>query len=343
MDGLKVLKVSYYDLLNIYENDIRKNVKNKQKLYNFEKYKIQNITKALTKINNFDKENYNIFLIKEPKERIVMSLNLVDKIINHYISKTILIPKLEKYLDIRNTATRKGMGTSYAIKLLKKYINLNKKHKNLYALKLDISKYFYTIDHNKLKNMLKNKLNNEEYNIVSKIINSTNQKYINENIKKIKDNHKSINIPYYQKGKGLPIGGLSSQALSTFYLSEIDHYIIHNLKIKYYVRYMDDFILIYHNKQYLKYCLNKIEIKLKEYHLNLNKNKTQIINVKNGFIFLGYNFKLKNKLIIKKSNNTISKIRKNIKLKTKLYEKKKIKFKHYFLSLNSYKQYKFLN
>ena len=338
-----MLKVSYYDLLNIYENDIRKNVKNKQKLYNFEKYKIQNITKALTKINNFDKENYNIFLIKEPKERIVMSLNLVDKIINHYISKTILIPKLEKYLDIRNTATRKGMGTSYAIKLLKKYINLNKKHKNLYALKLDISKYFYTIDHNKLKNMLKNKLNNEEYNIVSKIINSTNQKYINENIKKIKDNHKSINIPYYQKGKGLPIGGLSSQALSTFYLSEIDHYIIHNLKIKYYVRYMDDFILIYHNKQYLKYCLNKIEIKLKEYHLNLNKNKTQIINVKNGFIFLGYNFKLKNKLIIKKSNNTISKIRKNIKLKTKLYEKKKIKFKHYFLSLNSYKQYKFLN
>ena len=121
-----MIKVSYKDLLDIYENEISKNVKNKKKLYNFEKYKIQNITKALNKMHNFDKEKYNIFLIREPKERIVMSLNLVDKLINHYISRKILIPKLEKYLDIRNVATRKNMGTSYAIKLLKKYLNLNK-------------------------------------------------------------------------------------------------------------------------------------------------------------------------------------------------------------------------
>ena len=89
MDGLKVIKVSYKDLLDIYENEISKNVKNKKKLYNFEKYKIQNITRAINKINNFDKEEYNIFLIKEPKERLVMSLNLVDKLINHYISRKI--------------------------------------------------------------------------------------------------------------------------------------------------------------------------------------------------------------------------------------------------------------
>ena len=51
MDGLKVIKVSYKDLLDIYENEISKNVKNKKKLYNFEKYKIQNITKALNKMH----------------------------------------------------------------------------------------------------------------------------------------------------------------------------------------------------------------------------------------------------------------------------------------------------
>ena len=168
-----------------------------------------------------------------------MSLNLVDKIINHYVARKILIPKLEKYLDIRNTATRKNMGTSYAIKLVKKYLNLNKKYNTFYILKLDIYKYFYNIDHNKLKSMLKYKLNNDEYDIVCKIIDSTDYKYINDNIKKIKEKHNLKDIPYYEKGKGLPIGGLSSQALSTFYLSEIDHYIIHTLKIKYYVRYMD--------------------------------------------------------------------------------------------------------
>ena len=177
------------------------------------KNKMQNITIALNKINNFDKEKYNIFLIKEPKERIVMSLNIIDKLINHYVARTILIPKLEKYLDIRNTATRKNMGTSYAIKLLKKYLNLNKKYHEFYILKLDISKYFYTIDHNKLKDMLKAKITADEYDIISKIIDSTNYSYINENIKKIKDKYKTKsiqNIPYYYKDKGLPIGGLTS-------------------------------------------------------------------------------------------------------------------------------------
>ncbi len=334
-----MIKLNYKDLLEIYD-EISKNIKNKKKLYNFEKYKMINITRALEKINNFDFEKYNIFLIREPKERIVMSLNLVDKIINHYVARTILIPKLEKYLDIRNTATRKNMGTSYAIKLLKKYLNLNKKYNNFYVLKLDISKYFYNINHNKLKNMLKDKLNHNEFNIVSKIIDSTNYKYVNEKIKIIKEKHNLKNIPYYKKGKGLPIGGLSSQTLSTFYLSEIDHYIIHDLKIKYYVRYMDDFILIYHNKEYLKYCLINIKNKLKKYDLKLN-NKVQIINVKNGFIFLGYFFKLKNnKIVVKLSSKTRYKINKNLKLKQKLYQNGKINLNYYFCSYYSLINYK---
>lgn len=338
MDGLKVIKVSYKGLLDIYENEISKNVKNKKKLYNFEKYKIQNITRAINKINNFDKEKYNIFLIREPKERIVMSLNLVDKLINHYISRTILIPKLEKYLDIRNVATRKNMGTSYAIKLLKKYLNLNKKHGEFYVLKLDISKYFYNIDHTKLKSMIKDKLKSDEYNLISKIIDSTDYKYVNEKIKVIKKNNNVNHIPYYAEGKGLPIGGLSSQILSTYYLSEIDHFIIHDLEIKYFVRYMDDFILINKDKEYLKYCLKEIENKLKEYGLKLNNKKMEITNIKNGFTFLGHNFKLKGKLVIKLSNKTKYKKTKNLKTKYKLYKKEKLTFQNYFCSVNSYKK-----
>ena len=332
-----MIKVSYKDLLDIYENDLSKKIKNKKKLYNFEKYKMQNITRALNKINDFDKEEYNIFLIREPKERIVMSLNLVDKLINHYVSRKILIPKLEKYLDIRNVATRKNMGTSYGLKLLKKYLNLNKKYSEFYILKLDISKYFYTIDHNKLKYMLKGKLDDDEYNLVCKIIDSTDYEYVNERIKVIKENNNLNHIPYYAKGKGLPIGGLSSQILSTYYLSEIDYFIIHDLKIKYMVRYMDDFILIAKDKEYLKYALGQIKIKLEEYGLTLNNKKVQIINVKHGFTFLGYYFKLKGKLIIKISNSTTHKITKNINIKQKLYKMEKISFKNYFCSLHSYK------
>ena len=123
---------------------------------------------------------YNIFLIKDPKYRVIMSQNIYDKVINHYIAKYILDSKLSKYLDNRNVATRKNMGSSYGIDLLLKYIEkLKRKNQVFYILKLDISKYFYSIDHNVLKSLLKDKLTNEEYNFLDIIISSTNEEYVN--------------------------------------------------------------------------------------------------------------------------------------------------------------------
>ena len=97
---------------------------------------------------------HNIFLIYEPKCRVIMSLNTNDKIINHYIARKILVEKLDKYLIINNVATRKNMGNDYGRKLLNKYIELNKKYDKFYILKLDISKYFYSIDHDVLQDIV---------------------------------------------------------------------------------------------------------------------------------------------------------------------------------------------
>lgn len=174
--------------------------------------------------NNYNIGKYNIFIIKYPKYRIVMSLNIRDKIVNHYITIYSLIPKLSKYLDSRNIATRKDMGCAYGIKLLKKYIELNKKYENFYVLKLDIKKYFYNIDHNILKNMLIDKLDDTEYNLISTIIDSTNHEYINkcinnlkcEEIKHTKRIEEVKNIFYYKINKGLPIGNMTSQFLQYF-------------------------------------------------------------------------------------------------------------------------------
>ena len=79
------------------------------------------------------------------------------------------------------------MGYDYAIKLLKRYLNVIKIGK-FYILKIDISKYFYSIDHNILKELLKDKLNEEEYKIVSSIIDSTNESYINKLLLILKNN-----------------------------------------------------------------------------------------------------------------------------------------------------------
>ena len=153
------------------------------------------------------------------------------------------------------------MGSDYGIKLVKKYLEQLKKYDQVYVLKIDISKYFYHIDHEVLKRMIKNELTISEYKIINSIIDSTNEYYVHDMI--LKYQKKDTNIPNYEFGKGLPIGNLTSQFLSIFYLNRLDHYIVHDLHLKYYVRYMDDFILLHWDKEFFKLFLVEIE---KEVH-----------------------------------------------------------------------------
>lgn len=211
MNGEKMFK----DILDIYEEGFPKIQKTSINFIISLKNKMQNIKLIYEALKNpnYKINHYNIFLIKQPKYRIVMSLNVKDKVINHYVTRFVLMQKLSKYLDDRNVATRKKLGTEAGIKLVKKYIEEHKKYEKFYILKLDISKYFYTIDHEVLKHMIKPKLNEFEYHYILSIIDSTNESYINQKIEYLKQgalnnqNEKEISkIPFYEKGKGLPIG-----------------------------------------------------------------------------------------------------------------------------------------
>ncbi len=350
------MEVNIYDLLDIYEKEVSKNTKNKRKVNNFERNKMENIydIKNILESNNYKVDKYNIFSINRPKYRIVMSLNIKDKIINHYVTRYILVSKLDKYLNIRNCATRKNMGYDYAIKLLLKYLEENKKYGRFYILRIDISKYFYNIDHKVLKESFINKLDNNEYKIVCNIIDSTNNEYINEEIIRIKkklfklDKRRSKEIeeiPLLEKGKGLPIGNMTSQFLSIFYLYKLDHYIVNDLKLKYMVRYMDDYVIISRDKEYLKYSLNIIKDKLeKEYKLKINNKKTMILDSYHGFDFLGYRFRINNKIIINIKSDNKKRRNNNIKRLNYLYNNKLITYRRYFNSLNNYlNSYKYVN
>jgi RNA-directed DNA polymerase len=329
------MNVQINDINAIYENEIKKNVRNIKKVYQFDLHKMEYIIDIINKLNNnnYDGGKYNIFLIYRPKIRIIMSQNIYDKLINHYVTRYILEPKLSKYLDIRNCATRKNKGTSYAIELFKKYLNVNKKNANVYVLKIDIKKYFYNIDHNVLKKMIIKDLSNEEYNLMCNIIDSTDKEYINKIINYL-NKQNNLDLPLYKKGKGLPIGNLTSQFLAIFYLNRLQHFIIYDLKLKYMVNYMDDYVIIHNDKEYLNKCLKIIENKLnKEYLLEINKNKTYIRNIKYGVCFLGYNFKIIN-------DKTIIKISKDVKQKLKINFKNlsnEQDFRKYFSKYMNYK------
>ena len=347
MHGVKMMdNLNVSNLLNIYENEISKNVKNKRKLYDFEINKMQYIEDIIKMLKNglVGHNHYNIFLIYEPKCRLVMSLSVKDKVINHFITKYVLENSLSKYLDERNVATRKGMGTDYAIKLVKKYINkLKCKYDNFYVLKLDISKYFYSVDHDVLKKLMADKLDIYEYDIISKIIDSTNKIYINETINELKLKN-SVDIPLYEYGKGLPIGNMTSQFLSIYYLNKLDHFIVHDLKLKYYVRYMDDFIILDSDLEKLKEAKEKIVEKLEmEYKLKVNGKKTWINNMKYGFSFLGYTYRVINdKTIIRIKRSNIEKIKKRVKKVRYLFDNDKISYYSAFCSIMTYSNcYKF--
>lgn len=242
-------------IMNMYDKVIRTNTKNKRKIQQFDNFYSCNIIKIKEMLikKNYTPGKYNIFLIKEPKVRIIMSQEIEDKLINHLVAKYFLIDVFDKTLSDRNCATRIGKGTHYALKLFKQDYNyyLNRYGK-FYVLKLDISKYFYNLNHEIIMNLVRDKIKDKNVlNIINSIVNSTNEEYINKQITKLKDSEKkkiknsNINsndkekkikeiekIPVYEQGKGVCIGNMVSQIIATFYLDELDKYIREKLHIK---------------------------------------------------------------------------------------------------------------
>lgn len=250
--------------------EVCRNTKNKSKVQRFKEYKCINITRIYEclKSRNYVPGPYRRFTIYEPKERKIVSQGMFDKTINHLVARYILLPSIGKGLIDSNVASRINKGTSYGIKLFKDYKRkCDLEFKEYYILKCDISKFFYSIDKNILKEKLKKKIKEKDsLKIVFDIIDS--------------------------EENGLGIGNMTSQILAIFYLNDMDHFIKEKLKIKCYLRYQDDFVLFHESKAYLKYCLSEIKKFLKKEHLVLN-NKTRIYKNTNQFIFLGRDFKSK--------------------------------------------------
>jgi len=137
-----------------------------------------------------------------------------------------------------------------------------------------------------------------------------------------------------ESNKGLPIGNLTSQLFANIYLNEFDQFIKHNLKVKHYVRYTDDFIIVGENKQYLESLLPSIKIFLKDkLKLTLHPNKVTLCKLSGGVDFLGYVVLVYYKLLRAKTKLRIFK-----KLKKRICEYKNGKISKIILenSLQSY-------
>ena len=361
--------ISYNNILSVYKK-IKNSTKNKKEVYNYELNLNQNLLDTLFSLSKstYVFSNYNIFLVREPKYRLIMSESFPDKVVNHLFSKYVLSYALQSTLINSNVATRKDKGSKEAYRLFIKYTNklIYEKKKN-YVLKIDISKYFYNINHNILMNMVSEKIKDERVlNMLKVILDTTDNDYINKTILSVvnreiykvnklnistSEKEKLINelksIPLYRKGYGLPIGNMSSQILAVFFLNKVDHFIKEKLGCKYYIRYMDDLVILGNDKEELKNVFENVSKYIESFDLNVN-NKSGIYSLSDGVNFLGYNFRVfNNKLIIRYRSDTIKRVNKRLKnLKVydnEMYLKSVASYKGYFLLCNTIVRDKYLS
>lgn len=361
--------ISYNNILSVYKK-IKNSTKNKKEVYNYELNLNQNLLDTLFSLSKstYVFSNYNIFLVREPKYRLIMSESFPDKVVNHLFSKYVLSYALQSTLINSNVATRKDKGSKEAYRLFIKYTNklIYEKKKN-YVLKIDISKYFYNINHNILMNMVSEKIKDERVlNMLKVILDTTDNDYINKTILSVvnreiykvnklnistSEKEKLINelksIPLYRKGYGLPIGNMSSQILAVFFLNKVDHFIKEKLGCKYYIRYMDDLVILGNDKEELKNIFESVSKYIESFDLNVNK-KSGIYSLSNSVNFLGYNFKVfNNKLIIRYRSDTIKRVNKRLKnLKVydnEMYLKSVVSYKGYFLLCNTIVRDKYIS
>ena len=260
---------------------------------------------------------YHKFMIYDPKEREIQALSFSDRVFQHLLCDNVLMPYLEPRLIYDNAACREGKGTHFVLDRLEKFIreHYRKYGANGYILKFDIRKYFNSIDHEILKKKLANFPDEEVKNLLYHIIDSFS----------------------YTEGRGLPMGNQSSQWFALYYLDRLDRLIKEKLRIKHYVRYMDDGVLLSPSKKELQECLKQMKELVAEDKIEFNE-KTQIFPISQGVDFLGWHLYLTDtgKVIRRLRTSNKKRFKKRMKNFQRRYAKNQVTFEEITRSVRSY-------
>jgi len=238
-------------------------------------------------LQNYKHGKYNEFFVCDSKKRRIKAPCFKDRVIHRSLCN-IVEPVFDKSFISDSYACRINKGTHKGVKRLKLFL---KDNKNDYCLKCDISKYFDSINHNILNNLIKKKIkDNKTLWLIGEIIKSNNCNSLN---------------------RGIPIGNLTSQLFANIYLNELDQFVKHKLKQQKLIRYMDDFLILGNKndlkivKKFIGYFLNK------KLNLQFNPKKANIFPVLRGVDFLGYVI-FKNYILLRKS--TVKRFLRKIKV-----------------------------
>jgi retron-type reverse transcriptase len=262
---------------NLYQAflDARKNKRNRKACFQFEKNLGSELKQLKQELSSgvYKPQPYFTFNVYEPKLRVIYAPAFRDCVVQHAIYR-IIYPIFDKMFINTSYACRKNKGTHKA-SFYTQYA-LNQYGDDTYTLKLDIRKFFYRIDRNVLRSLLERKIKDKRF--VNLLMLFTE----------------------YGEPKGIPIGNLLSQLFALIYLSPLDRFIKDNLRIRHYVRYVDDFILFGLTRNQCLDFKAKIEFFLEKV-LKMELSKVIIQKTKNGVNFVGFRTWKGKKLVRKHS------------------------------------------
>lgn len=259
----------------------RKRKTQKQYVIDFEKNLSDNLLSLRTELllYAYRPRPLETFILRDPKTRKISVSNFRDRIVHHAICN-LIEPLFDKKFIYDSYANRKSKGTLAAINRMQYFMHKvtqngkvvrhrSKSSLRGFVFKGDIKHYFDTISHQKL------------LEIVEKIIKDRKLLFL---LKIILVNHIST-----IEGRGMPLGNLTSQFLANVYLNELDQFVKHTLKVKYYIRYVDDFLILHQDKNTLEYYEKQISQFLEqELLIELNRDKSVIQPLSRGVDFLGF-------------------------------------------------------
>lgn len=213
---------------------------------------------------------YQRFKVHEPKEREIVATRLKDRQFQRSLCDNVLYPQITRSFIRDNCACQREKGVDDALDRLTVHLRRYyfKHGPNGWALKCDIRHYFAETPHDVAKAAIRKRLTDQRAAYYTDAI-----------------------IDSFGGDKGIGLGSQVSQITELAVLDDLDHYIKERLRIKHYLRYMDDFILIHEDKSVLRAALAEIEKRLSALGLTLNE-KTQILPLKNGVLWLKWRFVL---------------------------------------------------
>ncbi len=275
--------------------ECRQNKRNSLNVLKFELHLIDNLWEIYESVNSFNytPRRYIYFLTFSPKLREVFASDFRDRVVHHLLVRD-LEPLFEPLFIYDSYSCRKNRGIHLAIERLRRFVQ-NRLYP--YYLQLDIKSFFLSINKNILFEQIRRVTHSRGQNKIQRILYLSNKivfddptshyvfKGKKEGIKRLPPHKTLFNMP---KNQGLPIGNLTSQFFANVYMNDFDNFIKRELKVKYYMRYVDDMVLLGRTAEELRASMSQIEHYLYIRLKLLLRADYSLSSTKNGIDFLGY-------------------------------------------------------